>query len=106
MLSLKKDGFKAEVLESENPVLVDFYGLGCGPCRTLEPTLKSLAGKNGDVKFAKIEAGEAMELFAEYKVNRVPTLIIFKDGKEVDRRAGLMSEKDIAEWLNLKVKNA
>lgn len=104
MLNLNKDNFKTEVLESKTPVLVDFFSIGCGPCRSLEPNLKLVEEKMSDVKFAKIEAGDALETFMNYNVVRVPTMILFKEGQEVDRKGGVMSEKDLTEWINSKVK--
>ena len=107
MLVLNKDNFKAEVLESKTPVLVDFWAIGCGPCRSLKPILEGLEAKTSSdqgIRFATIEASDAMDVFGTYSVGRVPTMIIFKDGKDVDRKGGLMSEKDITEWLNSKVK--
>lgn len=104
MLNLNSDNFKSEVIESKTPVLVDFYATSCGPCRRLEPILKDMEGKVAEVKFAKVEANDAMDVFGEYKVSRVPTMIIFKDGKAVDSKAGLMSEKDISDWIQEKTK--
>lgn len=103
MLALNNSTFKTEVLDSDKPVLVDFHAIGCGPCRSLKPILDGMVDKIPTIKFAAIEASEGMDVFGEYGVGRVPTMILFKDGKKVDSKGGLMSEKDITEWINSKV---
>lgn len=98
MLNLNKDNFKTEVLDSKTPVLVDFWSFSCGPCKMLEPILKSIEEKT-TVKIAKLEVSDGMDIFKEYNVSYVPTLILFKDGKAVDRKGGLLRENALLEWL-------
>jgi thioredoxin 1 len=104
MIILNKDNFKTEV--STGFTLVDFYSTNCGPCRTLEPILNGLEDKVKAVKFAKIEASDdGMDVFSDYGISHVPTMILFKDGKVVDRKSGMMKEKDLTEWLDVKAVN-
>ena len=103
MLELNKDNFSAEVLESKTPVLVDFWSHGCGPCKVLTPILSGMAEKMSSdqgIKFAKFEAGDGLDIFSEYKISHVPTMIIFKNGQPIDRKSGIMSEKEIAAWIS------
>lgn len=102
MLQLMNENFKNEVLEHNEMVLVDFYATSCGPCRLLEPILKKTEENHTNVKFAKVEASDALDVFSQYKVNHVPTLILFKDGKELDRKIGLVSETALKEWIKTK----
>lgn len=89
MLVLTEDNFQQEVLHSDEPVLVDFWGAWCRPCHSLMPTLDKLSG---DYKIGKVNVDEQPGLLADYKVSALPTLIFFKDGKEVDRLVGLQTE--------------
>ena len=100
MLLLETKNFKSEVVESKTPVFVDFWSIGCGPCRMMDPTIKALESKMTNVKFAKIEASDGGAMFSEHRVTHIPTFIIFKDGKETSRKSGLMSEADAEKWIN------
>jgi len=99
MKNLSDNDFKSEVLESETPVVVDFWSIGCGPCRQMEPLLKAAEAKHDKVKFAKIQPEDGMGIFTEYGVSAVPTLILFKNGTSVKRKTGMMQEAELEEWL-------
>jgi len=101
MLELTKDNFKKEVLESAAPVLVDFFAVWCGPCQMMLPTVEQLA-KDVDAKkgkVAKINVDEQPELAEKYGVMSIPTFILFKGGKEVERLAGSQPKQKLAELL-------
>jgi thioredoxin len=99
MINLTNDNFKTEVIESDKSVIVDFFSVGCGPCRVLEPILKVVEGQLENFKFAKAAPDDAMDLFVDNNVKVVPTLIKFQGGKEVDRHIGVMAEKDLIAWI-------
>lgn len=84
--------FQAEVIESAVPVLVDFYADWCGPCRVLAPALEKLAGEfAGQVKIVKVNVDEEPELAGHFRVQSIPTLLAFRDGRLVDTLVGVGS---------------
>lgn len=82
--------WETEVLGSSQPVLVDFWAAWCGPCRMLAPTVEAVAEKyQGKAKFVKLNVDENVSSPAKYGIRGIPTLILFKDGQEVDRHVGI-----------------
>ncbi len=89
------DHFEAEVLKSDAPVLVDFYADWCGPCKMLAPLLEQFAQENPQVKVCKINVDDQADLAMDYDVRSIPTLVVFKDGKEANRSVGLISKSQL-----------
>jgi len=95
------NNFKQEVLESSIPVLVDFWASWCMPCRMLAPTIEKLAEENqGKLKVCKLNTDENQNISAQYGIQGIPTLIIFREGKEVGRTVGVMSKEKLQEKLD------
>lgn len=100
-LTLTPDAFEREVLQSDQPVLVDFTASWCGPCRAMTPVVHTLAREYaGRVKVAVIDVDEAGDLGARYGVTSVPTFLVFKDGEVVDRAVGLLPKPALARRLD------
>lgn len=89
MIKLGEDNFEQEVLNADVPVLVDFTAVWCGPCKMLDPIVKQLAADwDGKVKVMKLDVDENPNLAMNFQVMGVPTLMLFKDGKPVERVTG------------------
>lgn len=96
LLKLSNDNFTDEVLNSDIPVLVDFYADWCGPCKVLSPVIDELAEEYEDkIKIVKLNIDEANEIAVKYSVMSIPTLILFKDGEAATRLVGARSKKEI-----------
>lgn len=101
IVDLNSENFENEVLQSETPVLVDFWAQWCGPCKMLSPILDELAGEYaGKVKIGKVDVDENQELSAQYSVLSIPTLLIFKDGKVQEQHVGLKGKPELKQALD------
>jgi thioredoxin 1 len=99
--------FQAEVLESERPVVVDFWAAWCGPCRVMSPILEEIAQERDDLRVVKVDTDANQRVAAEYGVLSMPTFILFRDGREVQRLVGARPrrrlEAELAEVLEQRV---
>ena len=96
---MNKENFKSEVLDSKEPVLVDFWAAWCGPCQMLGPVIEEIAGEVTDAKICKLDVDENQELAKEYRVMSIPTLIVFKDGQIAKREVGVKPKDEILQML-------
>ncbi len=93
--------FEDEVLKSSTPVLVDFWAEWCMPCRMLSPTIDKIAGEYaGKVKVGKIDTDSNRDVSAKYKIDAIPTVLLFKDGQVAQKFVGLRQERDFREALD------
>ncbi len=97
---ITQQNFEAEVLGADIPVLVDFWSSWCGPCRMLSPVVDELAAEYaGRVKFGKINVDEQPRLAMNYSVESIPTLLLFKDGRAVNKSIGVVPKSQIEQML-------
>ena len=88
VIHVNKNSFQNEVLNSEKPVLLDFWAPWCGPCRMVSPIVDEIASERSDIKVGKINVDEQPELAARFGVMSIPTLVVMKDGKIVNQMVG------------------
>ena len=95
-LHLNSRNFKSEVLDSKVPVLVDFYADWCGPCHMIAPLIEGLADKyDGKIKICKVNVDFANDVAGQYKIQSIPTVLLFKGGKQVDGFTGALPQSMI-----------
>lgn len=99
VLHVNKDNFQQEVLESSKPVLLDFWATWCMPCRMLSPILDEIAEETEEFKICKINVDEEGELAMQFKVMSIPTLVVMKNGVEVERSLGVMPKDDVLDLM-------
>ncbi|MCI6512746.1 MAG: thioredoxin [Coprococcus catus] len=99
IIDLTKENFQAEVTKSDKPVLVDFWAVWCGPCQMMAPILHELETEMPDVQIGKVNVDEQMDLARQFRVVSIPTLIIFKNGQEVQRMVGVTSKEELKDAL-------
>lgn len=93
-----------ELIQSEKPVLVDFFATWCGPCKAMHPVLEALKGEIGDrARIAKIDVDQHEELAASYRIQMVPTFILFRKGEALWRHSGVISGKELKAIIEQKL---
>jgi len=101
ILNVNEKDFKAKVIDSQLPVLVDFWAQWCMPCKRLAPIIDEVAKEyDGKLKVAKVDVDEASNIATNFGIMSIPTLIIFKDGKAVDQITGFISKDQIKNKLH------
>lgn len=101
VIKLTKDNFDEEVLNSDKPVLIDFWASWCGPCRMLSPTVDEIADEHENIKVCKVNVDDEMELASAFGVSSIPMLTVIKDKKIVAKSVGVQPKSKILSMLEL-----
>lgn len=88
-----------EILNSEKPVLVDFWAAWCGPCKMMNPVLEQVKNKNSNLEVVKINVDEERDLAIKYQIRSIPTLVLFKEGKPIWRNSGVLNEQMLTDKI-------
>ncbi len=99
VITITKDNFKQEVLESREPVLLDFWAAWCGPCRMVAPVLEEIAGERTDIRVGKVNVDEQPELASEFGIMSIPTLVVMREGKAAAKSVGALPKEEILAML-------
>ena len=99
VLNITQNNFREEVLQSDKPVLLDFWATWCGPCRMVSPIVDEIARERADVKIGKINVDEQRELASAFQIMSIPTLVVMKEGKVVSQTLGARPKSQILAML-------
>lgn len=99
VIHIDKNNFQKEVMESDKPVLLDFWATWCMPCRMIGPVIEEIAEERADIKVGKINVDEQPELAGQFKVMSIPTLLVIKDGKIANQSVGVRSKEAILDMI-------
>ena len=99
VINITSDQFQSEVLEAQEPVLVDFFAVWCGPCHTQAKVLKLYAARGRNAKIVKIDVDKSPDLSKKFEITAIPTLLVFKNGQLTQRHTGLADAKTIDKLL-------
>ena len=100
--SVTKDNFDNEILKAQIPVVVDFYADWCGPCKMMSPLMEKLSSEyEGKVKFCKVNVDEEAQLASMFGIEVIPTLIVIKGGKTVNKSVGYIDKQQVLELINV-----
>jgi len=94
--------FEKEVLKTKGKVFVDFYATWCGPCKMVGPFIEELSEEIDDVKFVSVDTDEEYELSEEYGIISIPSVLLFKNGKEIKRHVGIITKEELEEFIRSK----
>ena len=98
-VQITNGNFQDEVVNSDKPVLLDFWAVWCGPCQMVGPIVEELSEEHPELKFGKVNTDEEPELARQFGINAIPTLILFKDGKPVATQTGALPKQGLEQFI-------
>ena len=98
-IKITKENFQQEVMESDKPVLIDFWAAWCGPCRMVGPVIDQIAEEREDIKVCKVNVDEERELAGAFRIMSIPSLVVIKEGKIVNKSVGAIPKDQILSLL-------
>tara|TARA_A100001011_G_C14090503_1_gene748367 strand:- start:182 stop:508 length:327 start_codon:yes stop_codon:yes gene_type:complete len=104
VLEVSNDNFESEVMNSEKPVLVDFWAEWCGPCKQIAPVVEEIAGEHSDkLKVCKMDVDANRETAVQFGIRSIPTLLIFKNGEVAGSQIGAVSKQQLLEFIQAEI---
>ena len=103
VITVTKDNFDKEVLQSDKPVLLDFWASWCGPCRMVSPIVDEIAAENPDKKVGKVNVDEEPELAAKFGIMSIPAVLLFKNGEVVANSVGYVPKEDLNAFVSANI---
>ena len=100
VLTVTSSNFEEIVLNSEVPVLLDFWATWCGPCQMIAPTIHEISEEREDIVVGKVNVDEEMQLAMQFGISSIPTLLLFKDGKLVNQAVGLLPKASVLKFID------
>lgn len=98
-IAINNENYESEVLNSDKPVLIDFWASWCGPCQMLGPIVEAIAEENTDIKVCKVNIDENPDLASQFKIMSIPTLVVMKNGEVYKKSVGVISKSEILDLV-------